>query len=88
MKRNSKTVNEKSDDSDLDEETDQLQNECQSLLKKHNDRKREKKEFEKRNPNEPTFDKEGNAIFELNSKKKVRISKFRGQVLIDFRDYW
>ena len=24
----------------------------------------------------------------MNSKKKVRVSKFKGQVLIDFREYW
>jgi Transcriptional Coactivator p15 (PC4) len=36
----------------------------------------------------PQRDKEGNAVFELNSKKKVRVSKFKGQVLIDFREYW
>lgn len=27
-------------------------------------------------------------MFELKSKKKIRISKFKGQVLIQLREYW
>ena len=37
---------------------------------------------------EPRSDAEGNAVFDLNQKKKVRISKFKGAILIDFREYW
>lgn len=33
-------------------------------------------------------DKDGNPVFELAGKKKVRISKFKGQVLIDIREYY
>ena len=69
--------------SDLDEEIAKLESECNSLLKSHKEKKREKKEAEKSNRNsmgvqQPHKDKEGNAVFELSAKKKVRISKFKG----------
>ena len=34
----------------------------------------------------PNYDKEGNAIYDLNFKKRVQVKKFKGMTMVDIRE--